>query len=85
MYRLYLSRWWRAPEVYINQKHYREQLDIWSVGCIMAELILLQPAFRGADQKGQLDKMFDILGTPDLATLNEICTAGLYTNSNERC
>jgi serine/threonine protein kinase len=67
-------RWWRAPEIFINWEQYDEKLDIWSVGCIMAELILLRPIFRGLDHIDQLNKIFNILGTPDLTTLNEICT-----------
>jgi hypothetical protein len=43
----------------------------------MAELILLRPVFRGSDHIDQLNKIFDIIGTPDLATLNEICTPGM--------
>jgi len=70
-------RWWRAPEIYLRWEQYDEKLDIWSVGCIMAELILLRPIFRGRDHIDQLNKIFDVLGTPDLATLNEICTPGL--------
>jgi p38 MAP kinase len=68
-------RWWRAPEIYVNWERYNEKLDIWAVGCIMAELILLQPIFRGIDHVDQLDRIFDILGTPDLTTLDEICTS----------
>ncbi len=79
-----MIRWWRAPETTINQDQCTEKVDIWSVGCIMAELILLRTVFRGSDHIDQLNKIFDILGTPDPATLNEICSAGLYTNSNER-
>jgi serine/threonine protein kinase len=70
-------RWWRAPEVNHKSALYDERLDIWSVGCIMAQLILLQPIFRGSDRVNQLEKIFDIIGTPDLAILNEICTPGL--------
>ncbi len=43
----------------------------------MAELILLRPIFRGEDYIDQLDKIIDVLGTPDSVTLNEICTPGL--------
>ncbi|CAF1215724.1 unnamed protein product [Adineta steineri] len=67
-------RWWRAPEVFIHLERYNDKLDIWSVGCIMAELILLRPIFRGTDSIDQLNKIFDIIGIPDLATLNETCT-----------
>jgi hypothetical protein len=43
----------------------------------MAELILLKPVFRGLDRADQINKIFDIIGTPDPATLNKICTTGL--------
>ncbi|CAF3726201.1 unnamed protein product [Rotaria sordida] len=68
------TRWWRAPEIYVNEKKYNEKVDIWSVGCIMAELILLKPLFPGKDTIDQLNKIFDIIGTPDSKTLQEICT-----------
>ena len=70
-------RWWRAPEVYINESQYSEKLDIWSVGCIMGQLILNRPLFRGQDKADQLNKIFEIVGTPDIQTLNEICDPGL--------
>ncbi|CAF1253317.1 unnamed protein product [Adineta steineri] len=71
------ARWWRAPEVFIHLERYNDKLDIWSVGCIMAELILLRPIFRGTDFTDQLNKIFDIIGTPDLTTLNETYTTEL--------
>ncbi|CAF3937389.1 unnamed protein product [Rotaria sordida] len=47
--------------------------NITSIGCIMAEIILLRPVFRGTNHIDQLDKIFDIIGTPDLVILNDIC------------
>ncbi|CAF5175683.1 unnamed protein product, partial [Rotaria magnacalcarata] len=70
-----VTRWWRAPEIIINQSKYDEKVDVWSVGCIMAELILLRPLFPGANQLTQLDAIFDVVGTPDIETLNEISNA----------
>ncbi|CAF4368248.1 unnamed protein product, partial [Rotaria socialis] len=70
-----VTRWWRAPEIIINQSKYDEKVDIWSVGCIMAELILLRPLFPGTSQFTQLDAIFDVVGTPDIETLNEISNA----------
>lgn len=67
------TRWWRAPEVFINWERYDEKVDIWSVGCIMAELIILKPLFAGTDHIDQLTKIFDIVGTPALPTLDEVC------------
>ena len=74
-------RWWRAPEVYIYPREYDEKLDLWSVGCIMAELILLRPVFAGDDVVDQLNKIFNVIGTPDLATLNDICKPGVYNKT----
>ncbi|CAF3472433.1 unnamed protein product [Rotaria socialis] len=73
------TRWWRAPEVYVNWERYDEKLDMWSIGCMMAELILLRPIFRGKDHIDQLNKIFDIIGTPNLETLHELCTAHTYS------
>lgn len=67
------TRWWRAPEVFINWERYDEKVDIWSVGCIMAELILLKPLFAGTDHIDQLTKIFDVVGTPNDKTLDEVC------------
>jgi hypothetical protein len=49
----------------------------------MAELILLRPIFPGNGHIDQLNRIFDILGTPDLAILDEICTPGLYKKNTE--
>ncbi|UJR33747.1 hypothetical protein I4U23_021174 [Adineta vaga] len=68
------ARWWRAPEVFINWERYNEKLDTWSIGCILGELIVRSPIFRGQDHTDQLNKIFDIIGTPDLTTIDEICT-----------
>ena len=70
--------WWRAPEVFINWERYDEKVDIWSVGCIMAELIILKPLFAGTDHIDQLTKIFDIVGTPALTTLDEVCEPCKY-------
>ncbi|CAF4521011.1 unnamed protein product [Rotaria sp. Silwood1] len=75
---IYVStRWWRAPEIYINEEKYNEKIDLWSVGCIMAELILLKPVFPGNDTIDQLNKILDITGTPDSTTIQEICIPGI--------
>jgi p38 MAP kinase len=71
--------------VFINWERYDEKVDIWSVGCIMAELILLKPLFAGTDHIDQLTKIFDIVGTPDLGTLDEVCEPCMYKNFNINC
>ncbi|NWV26511.1 MK12 kinase, partial [Origma solitaria] len=44
-----VTRWYRAPEVILNWMHYTQTVDIWSVGCIMAEMITGRPLFKGND------------------------------------
>lgn len=44
------TRWYRAPEIMLNWMHYTQTVDIWSVGCIMAELITGKTLFPGADR-----------------------------------
>lgn len=43
--------WYRAPEIILNWSHYDYAVDIWSVGCIMAEMILKEPLFKGNNGK----------------------------------
>ena len=75
-YNIDFVRWWRAPDIYANWQRYDDKLDIWSVGCIMGELILRKPIFPGRDHADHLKKIFEIIGTPDRSTLEEICTPG---------
>ncbi|ODV98628.1 hypothetical protein PACTADRAFT_48349 [Pachysolen tannophilus NRRL Y-2460] len=58
------TRWYRAPEIMLTSSQYSKAIDIWSVGCILAELFLGQPLFPGRDYKHQLILIFEILGTP---------------------
>eukprot|EP01083_Nonionella_stella_P157287 510527_1 len=57
------TRWYRAPEI-MMWKAYGFEVDVWSVGCIMAELLTRKPLFPGHDLQDQLRKVFSILGTP---------------------
>ena len=43
------TRWYRAPEVILNASHYTNALDVWSIGCIFAELLGRAPLFPGDD------------------------------------
>ena len=46
-----LSRWYRAPEVMLTFKEYTRAIDIWSVGCVLAEMLSGKPLFPGRDCK----------------------------------
>ncbi|OMP10271.1 hypothetical protein COLO4_04658 [Corchorus olitorius] len=60
-----VTQWYRAPELLLGAKKYSTAVDMWSVGCIMAELLAKEPLFRGTSEIDQLRKIFDILGTPN--------------------
>jgi len=58
------TRWYRAPEIMLSWKEYTKAIDVWSVGCIMAEILGRAPLFPGKDHMHQLHLIIDILGTP---------------------
>lgn len=59
------TRWYRAPEIMLNWMRYNQTVDIWSVGCIMAELITSRTLFPGKDHIDQLLRIMTLCGTPD--------------------
>ena len=65
---LVVTLWYRAPELLLGTNIYGPQIDMWSIGCIFAELLLREPIFMGKNELEQLDKIFTILGTPSTAT-----------------
>ncbi|KAF9512904.1 hypothetical protein BS47DRAFT_1297060 [Hydnum rufescens UP504] len=60
------TRWYRAPEIMLTFKEYTKAIDIWSVGCVLAEMLSGKPLFPGRDYHHQLSLILDILGTPSL-------------------
>ncbi|KAF7303312.1 Mitogen-activated protein kinase [Mycena kentingensis (nom. inval.)] len=60
------TRWYRAPEIMLSFKNYSKAIDIWAVGCILAELLTGRPLFPGRDYSHQLDLILDVIGTPSL-------------------
>lgn len=58
------TRWYRAPELIINIDTYHYGLDIWAVGCILAELVLRKPLFQGTSSRDQFLRICQALGAP---------------------
>jgi len=58
------TRWYRAPEIMLSWKQYAKPIDVWSVGCIFAEILRRKPLFPGRDYIHQLQLITDVLGTP---------------------
>ncbi|KAJ8374931.1 hypothetical protein SKAU_G00055110 [Synaphobranchus kaupii] len=57
------TRWYRAPEVLLRSSAYSSPIDIWAVGCIMAELYSLRPLFPGNSEVDEIFKICQVLGT----------------------
>ncbi|KAL5222574.1 hypothetical protein ABZP36_027287 [Zizania latifolia] len=67
------TRWYRAPELCGSFfSKYTPAIDIWSVGCIFAEMLTGKPLFPGKNVVHQLDLMTDMLGTPSAETISRI-------------
>ena len=58
------TRWYRPPELLLLYKKYTKAMDIWSVGCILGELLLRKPIMPGKDPENQLEMIFNLIGTP---------------------
>lgn len=59
-----VTRWYRAPEIMLASREYGPPVDMWAVGCIMAELYLRKPLFPGKDYLHQLRMIVEMLGSP---------------------
>jgi len=58
------TRWYRAPEILLASKRYREVVDIWSLGCVFAEMLNGKPLFSGSSTLNQLEKIIEKIGYP---------------------
>uniref|UniRef100_A0A4X1ULS6 mitogen-activated protein kinase n=1 Tax=Sus scrofa TaxID=9823 RepID=A0A4X1ULS6_PIG len=74
------TRWYRAPEIMLNWMHYNQTVDIWSVGCIMAELLQGKALFPGNDYIDQLKRIMEVVGTPSPEVLAKISSEHLWTS-----
>ncbi|XP_046423355.1 serine/threonine-protein kinase dyf-5 isoform X2 [Neodiprion pinetum] len=59
------TRWYRAPEVLLHSTTYNSPIDIWAVGCIMAELYTFRPLFPGNSEIDEIFKICSVIGTPN--------------------
>jgi serine/threonine protein kinase len=66
------TRWYRAPELLLAAKEYGPEVDMWSVGCILAELLRRKPFLPGTETKTQLELIIDVFGNPTEEEINSI-------------
>lgn len=76
-----VTLWYRAPEVLLGSRHYSTAIDMWSVGCIFAEMAMRQPLFPGDSEIDEIFRIFRVLGTPDEHTWPNVHTLPDYKPS----
>jgi len=67
------SRYYRAPELILGEEQYCSDIDIWSIGCVIAEMFIGEPIFPGVSSKDQLLKIMQLMGTPTPAEVQAMC------------
>ena len=72
-----VTLWYRAPDVLMGSRTYNTSIDVWSCGCIFAEMISGVPLFRGRDNQDQLLHIMRIIGTPEDRVLRKIQSEGV--------
>ena len=81
-----VTLWYRPPDVLLGNKTYGTTVDMWSIGCIFAEMVLGKPLFTGNSENDQLKKIFAIMGTPTenyAPSLREFSEWGVGDNTFE--
>lgn len=68
-----ITQYYRAPEILVGSKHYTSAVDMWSVGCIFAELLGRRILFQAQSPVSQLNLITDLLGTPSAEDLKYAC------------
>lgn len=68
------TRWYRAPEILLGNKKYTRAIDLWSVGCIVAEMVRGVPLFPGTSTVNQLELVLSAIPEPTVKDINEVCT-----------
>lgn len=66
------SRYYRAPELMFGCVQYTTQIDIWSAGCVVGEMMIGRPLFPGADSVDQLVEIIKVLGTPSKEDIDQM-------------
>eukprot|EP01065_Artemidia_motanka_P044469 TRINITY_DN6333_c0_g4_i1.p1 TRINITY_DN6333_c0_g4~~TRINITY_DN6333_c0_g4_i1.p1 ORF type:complete len:401 (+),score=106.21 TRINITY_DN6333_c0_g4_i1:146-1348(+) len=67
------TRWYRAPEILLGSTKYTKGVDMWSIGCILGELLAGKPMFPGTSTMNQLERIVEVTGMPgrtDIAAIN---------------
>ncbi|KAG0234536.1 serine/threonine protein kinase, CMGC, CDC2/CDK sub [Actinomortierella wolfii] len=64
-----VTRWYRPPELFLGEKKYGPAVDMWGIGCVFGEMLFGRPILQGASDQDQLDKIFQLCGSPTEETM----------------
>ncbi|KAJ2366432.1 Cyclin-dependent kinase catalytic subunit [Coemansia sp. RSA 2607] len=76
-----VTLWYRSPEILMGSRHYSIGMDMWSIGCIFAEMVQRRPLFPGDSEIDEIFKIFRILGTPTEKVWPEVTLLPDYKTS----
>jgi cell division cycle 2-like len=79
-----VTLWYRCPELLLGAPTYSTALDIWSVGCIVAEMISTKPLFPGEGEIDQINKIFSVIGAPTVERWPSFTTLPYATRISSR-
>ncbi|KAJ8928919.1 hypothetical protein NQ314_018456 [Rhamnusium bicolor] len=71
------TRWYRAPEILIANRRYTKGIDMWSLGCILAEMSVGKPVFPGTSTVNQVEKIMATIPTPTQEDVSQVCVSGV--------
>lgn len=80
-----ITLWYRPPELLLGSQNYGPAVDMWSVGCIFAELLLRKPILPGRNEFEQIDLIFKTLGTPTEQTWPGLTKLHYYSMVSTQC
>ena len=82
-YTEYIStRWYRAPECLLTNGYYNYKMDMWGVGCVFFEVVSMYPLFPGTNEADQIQKIHNIMGTPDAELLDKFRAHAAHIDLN---
>jgi renal tumor antigen len=82
-YTEYIStRWYRAPECLLTNGYYNYKMDMWGVGCVFFEVVSMYPLFPGTNEADQIQKIHNIMGTPDTELLDKFRAHAAHIDLN---
>ena len=76
------TRYYRAPEIMLTWQKYDVEVDIWSAGCIFAEMLEGKPLFPGKDHVNQFSIITELLGTPPDDVINTIASENVSLDAS---